>query len=179
MDSRLKKNLSAGNRENRSFADKERAAPEDNFVSSEERRKMWKDEWTQSALPAVPDLPGWHVCWLSTTNSYDSIDKRIRLGYVPVKADELPYMENNRVKAGEHEGYIACNEMLLYKIPMDLYQEVMAHFHHEAPLEEAEKIKRNAEAQVGRDSRGKSLGQIEGEGLGEIDKPMPAPVFHG
>ena len=179
MDSRLKKNLSAGNRENRSFADKERAAPEDNFVSSEERRKMWKDEWTQSALPAVPDLPGWHVCWLSTTNSYDSIDKRIRLGYVPVKADELPYMENNRVKAGEHEGYIACNEMLLYKIPMDLYQEVMAHFHHEAPLEEAEKIKRNAEAQVGRDSRGKSLGQIEGEGLGEIDKPIPAPVFHG
>ena len=179
MDSRLKKNLSAGNRENRSFADKERAAPEDNFVSSEERRKMWKDEWTQSALPAVPDLPGWHVCWLSTTNSYDSIDKRIRLGYVPVKADELPYMENNRVKAGEHEGYIACNEMLLYKIPMDLYQEVMAHFHHEAPLEEAEKIKRNAEAQVGRDSRGKPLGQIEGEGLDNIDKPIPAPTFHG
>lgn len=179
MDSRLKKNLSAGNRENRSLADKERAAPEDNFVSSEERRKMWKDEWTQSALPAVPDMPGWHVCWLSTTNSYDSIDKRIRLGYVPVKADELPYMENNRVKAGEHEGYIACNEMLLYKIPMDLYQEVMAHFHHEAPLEEANKIRLQAEQNVARDSRGKSLGQIEGEGIGEIDKPMPAPVFHG
>ena len=179
MDSRLKKTLSAGGRENRASRDTIREAPEDKFVSSDERRKMWKDEWTQSALPGVPDMPGWHVCWLSTTNSYDSIDKRMRLGYVPVKADELPDMRNNRVKAGDHEGFIACNEMLLYKIKMDLYQEVMAHFHHEAPLEEANKIRLQAEQNVGRDSRGRSLGQIEGEGLGEIDKPIPAPHFAG
>jgi hypothetical protein len=179
MDSRLKKTLSAGGRENRASRDTIREAPEDKFVSSDERRKMWKDEWTQSALPGVPDMPGWHVCWLSTTNSYDSIDKRMRLGYVPVKADELPDMRNNRVKAGDHEGFIACNEMLLYKIPMELYQEVMAHFHHEAPLEEANKIRLQAEQNVGRDSRGRSLGQIEGEGLGEIDKPIPAPHFAG
>jgi hypothetical protein len=104
MDSRLKKNLNAGDRENRGSRDTIREAPEDKMASSDERRRMWKDEWTQSALPTVPEMKGWHVCWLSTTNSYDSIDKRIRLGYVPVKADELPYMENNRVKAGEHEG---------------------------------------------------------------------------
>ena len=96
-----------------------------------------------------------------------------------MKADEIPEFENYRVKAGEQTGYIACNEMILYKLPMDVYQEVMSHFHHEAPLEEAEKIKRNAEAQVGRDSRGKPLGQIEGEGLDNIDKPIPAPTFHG
>ena len=179
MDSRLKKNLSAGGRESRASLDRVREAPQDQFVSSEERRKMWKDEWTQSALPNVPDMPGWHLCWLSSTNAYDSIDKRIRLGYVPVKADEMPGFDNYRVKAGEQTGYIACNEMILYKIPMDVYQEVMAHFHHEAPLEEAEKIRRNAEQQVGRDSRGRPLGQIEGEGLDNIDKPMPAPVFHG
>jgi hypothetical protein len=179
MDSRLKKSLSAGGRENRAEQDKVRAAPEDNFVSSNERRKMWKDEWTQSALPAVPELKGWHLCWLSTTNSYDSIDKRIRLGYVPVKSEEFPGFENYRVKAGEHVGFIACNEMLLYKIPMDVYQDVMAHFHHEAPLEEANKIRLQAEQQVGRDSTGKRLGQVEGEGLDNIDKPMPAPSFHG
>ena len=69
--------------------------------------------------------------------------------------------------------------MLLYKIPMDLYQDVMAHFHHEAPLDEANKIRMQAEQNVGRDSRGKSLGQIEGEGLNDIDKPIPAPVFAG
>ena len=179
MDSRLKKSLSAGGRENRAEQDSMRAAPEDSFVSSNERRKMWKDEWTQSALPAVPELKGWHLCWLSTTNSYDSIDKRIRLGYVPVKSDEFPGFENYRVKAGEHVGFIACNEMLLYKIPMDVYQDVMAHFHHEAPLEEANKIRLQAEQQVGRYSTGKRLGQVEGEGLDNIDKPMPAPSFYG
>jgi hypothetical protein len=179
MDSRLKKTLSAGGRENRAEQDQVRAAPEDSFVSSNERRKMWKDEWTQSALPAIPELKGWHFCWLSTTNSYDSIDKRIRLGYVPVKSDEFPGFENYRVKAGEHVGFIACNEMLLYKISMDLYQEVMAHFHHEAPLEEANKIRLQAEQQVGRDSTGKRLGQVEGEGLDNIDKPIPAPSFQG
>lgn len=179
MDSRLKKSLSAGGRDNRAEQDKVRAAPEDNFVSSDERRKMWKDEWTQSALPAVPELKGWHLCWLSTTNSYDSIDKRIRLGYVPVKSEEFPGFENYRVKAGEHVGFIACNEMLLYKIPMDVYQDVMAHFHHEAPLEEANKIRMQAEQQVGRDSTGKRLGQVEGEGLDNIDKPIPAPAFQG
>lgn len=177
MDSRLKKSLSAGGRENRASLDKSREAPEDNFVSADERRKMWKDEWTQSALPAVPEMKGWHLCWLSTTNSYDSIDKRIRLGYVPVRAEEVPGMENNKVKAGEHTGFISCNEMLLYKIPMEMYQEVMAHFHHEAPLEEANKIRMQAEQAAGRDSSGRKLGQVEGEGLESIDKPLPAPIF--
>jgi len=179
MDKRLKKNLSAGGRDNRANHDTIREAPEDKFESSVERRKMWNDEWTQSALPKLPDMKGWHLCWLSTTNSYDSIDKRMRLGYVPVKAEEFTGFENWRVKAGEHVGFVACNEMLLYKIPMEIYQDVMAHFHHEAPLEEAEKIRRNAEANVARDSQGKSLGRIEGEGIGDIDRPMPAPTFQG
>lgn len=179
MDSRLKKSLNTGGRESRASLDSSREAPEEMFVSAEERRKMWKDEWVQSALPPAPDLPGWHVCWLSTTNSYDSIDKRLRLGYTPVMADEVKGYENWRVKAGEHSGYVACNEMLLFKIPMETYQDIMAHFHHDQPLEEANKIKMQAESQVGRDSRGKSLGQVEGDGLEQIDKPMPAPVFHG
>lgn len=179
MDSRLKKNLTAGGRENRGIRDTIREAPEEKMASSEERRKMWKDEWTQRALPEVPEIPGWHLCWLSTTNSYDSIDKRIRLGYVPVKADEVPGFENHRVKAGEHTGFVACNEMLLYKIPMDVYQEVMAHFHHEAPLEEANKIRVQAEQMAGRDSKGRQLGEVEGDGLDNIDKPIPAPSFQG
>lgn len=179
MDSRLKKSLNTGGRESRASLDSSREAPEEMFVSADERRKMWKEEWVQSALPPAPDLPGWHVCWLSTTNSYDSIDKRLRLGYTPVMADEVKGYENWRVKAGEHSGYVACNEMLLFKIPMETYQDIMAHFHHDQPLEEANKIKMQAESQVGRDSRGKPLGQVEGDGLEQIDKPLPAPVFYG
>jgi hypothetical protein len=179
-DSRLKKSLNAGGRQDRSSEDASRRAPEDKFISTQERRKMWSEEWTQSALPKLPSLDGWHLCWLSTTNSYDSIDKRMRLGYVPVKADELPGYEDYRVKSGEHVGHISCNEMLLFKLPMDIYQEVMTHMHHDKPREEAEKIKVQQESLQGRDSNGRPLLSVEGEGFGSIEKqPTSNPVFSG
>ena len=99
------------------------------------------------------------------------------MGYVPVRSDEIPNYENYRVKSGEHDGYIACNEMLLYKLPMDIYQEVMTAMHHDAPLEDAEKIRIQAEQLQGNDSSGKRLGSVEGEGMHLIDKPVPAPIF--
>ena len=181
MDTRLKKSLSAGGRETRASEDASRAAPEGKFMSAQERRKMWSDEWTQSALPKVPELPGWHLCWLSTTNSYDSIDKRLRLGYVPVKADEFPGFDNYRVKAGEQIGFIACNEMILYKLPMEIYQEAMLQMHHELPMDEADKVRLQVEQLQGnRDSNGKSLVNVEGEGFGEFDRNnVKLPVFYG
>ena len=42
MDSRLKKNLNAGDRENRGSRDTIREAPEDKMASSDERTQMWK-----------------------------------------------------------------------------------------------------------------------------------------
>ena len=180
MDSRLKKTLNAGGRESRSSQDLSRAAPEEAFISKQERRRMWSDEWTQSALPKVPDIPGWHLCWLSTTNGYDSIDKRMRLGYVPVRADELPGFDNYRVKAGEDIGFIACNEMRLYKLPMEIYQEVMTQMHHEAPNEESDKVQVQVDQLQGnRDSSGRSLGSVEGEGFGNLNRNVPTPVFYG
>lgn len=180
MDSRLKKTLNAGGRESRSSQDLSRAAPEEAFISKQERRKMWSDEWTQSALPKVPEIPGWHLCWLSTTNGYDSIDKRMRLGYVPVKADELPGFDNYRVKAGEDVGFIACNEMRLYKLPMEVYQEVMTQMHHDAPNDESDKVQVQVEQLQGnRDSSGKSLGSVEGEGFGNLNRNVQTPVFYG
>jgi len=180
MDSRLKKTLNAGGRESRSSQDSSRAAPEEAFISKQERRKMWSDEWTQSALPKVPDIPGWHLCWLSTTNGYDSIDKRMRLGYVPVRAEELPGFDNYRVKAGEDIGFIACNEMRLYKLPMEIYQEVMTQMHHEAPNEESDKVQVQVEQLQGnRDSSGRSLGSVEGEGFGNLNRNVQTPVFYG
>jgi len=181
MESRLKKSLSAGGRQTRASEDDVREAPQEKFMSSQERRKMWTDEWTQSALPKAPQDPQWHFCWLSTTNGYDSIDKRLRLGYVPVRADEYPGYENYKVKAGEHTGFIACNEMLLHKLPMDIYQDIMLQMHHEAPNDEADKIRVQAEsvAQGQRDSNGKQLGRLEGEGFGNLDREVPLPVFQG
>jgi len=132
-------------------------------------------------LPKVPDIPGFHLCWLSTTNSYDTIDKRIRLGYTPVLADELPGYENYRVKAGEHVGHIACNEMLLFKIPMDLYQRVMTHFHYQKPMEATQAIMERMEELQGADSSGHRLLKTEGEGFGNVAKSSVnrPPVFEG
>jgi len=180
-ESRLKKSLKAGGRNDRASEDAVRSAPEDKFISRQERRKMWDEEWTQSALPKLPNLDGWHLCWLSTTNSYDSIDKRIRNGYVPVKSEELPGYEDYRVKSGEHVGYISCNEMLLFKLPMDIYQDLMTYHHHDKPQEEADKVRVQLESLQGqRDSNGKSLVNVEGEGLGSFDQqPSKVPVFAG
>jgi hypothetical protein len=180
MESRLKKSLNAGNRQDRSNGEAGRLAPEDKFASTQERKKMWSEEWTQSALPKLPNLDGWHLCWLSTTNSYDSIDKRIRLGYVPVKSEELPGYEDYKVKSGEHIGYISCNEMLLFKLPMEVYQDVMTHMHHDKPREEEDKIRVQVEnLQGGRDSNGKALVGIEGDGFGNFDQQVRTPVFSG
>jgi len=143
---------------------------------------MWSEEWTQSALPKTPDIPGWHVCWLSTTNSYDTIDKRMRLGYVPVKQEEVPGFENYRVKSGEHVGFVSCNEMLLFKLPMDVYQDVMTQMHHELPNDEADKIRVQVEQLQGQaqDSNGRSLAEIEGDGLRQLSrKNVPMPIFQG
>jgi len=181
MESRLKKSLNAGGRQDRSNGEASRQAPEEKFISSQERKKMWSEEWTQSALPKLPSLDGWHLCWLSTTNSYDSIDKRIRLGYVPVKSEELPGYEDYRVKSGEHVGYISCNEMLLFKLPMDIYQDYMTEMHHDRPRDEADKVRVQLESLQGqRDSNGRSLVNVEGEGLGNLDnQPSKTPVFSG
>lgn len=177
MDDRIKKNTTAG-RESRALQDASRTAPEENFVSSEERRRMFRSEWLQEALPTPPEIPGYHLCWLSSTNQYDPIHKRMRLGYEPVKAEELPGFEHLKVKAGEHVGFVACNEMLLYKLPMDIYQELMYELHHRAPMEEQEKIKVQQEQLLGeRDSNGKTLVSIEGGGMDFDAKVARRPVF--
>ena len=176
MDDRLKKNTKAG-RESRGDDDLQRRAPEEQFISAEERRKAFRSEWMQEALPNPPAIPGYHLCWLSTTNAYDPIHKRMRMGYEPVKAEELPGFEAYKVKAGEHTGFVACNEMLLYKMPEDIYQDIMTQLHHEAPLDEQEKIRMQVEQiQGARDSRGRPLGSVEGDGM-EFDKTVSAPHF--
>ena len=177
-DERLKKDLSTGGRESRATQDSVRDSAENALASAQERRRMFRSEWNQEALPTPPDIPGYHLCWLSTTNAYDPIHKRMRLGYEPVKAEELPGFESFKVKSGEHSGFVACNEMVLYKMPMEIYQEIMREVHHYAPQEEADKIRVQVEQLQGaRDSNGRRLATVEGEGLGQLDSATAAPVF--
>lgn len=145
--------------------------------SSPELMRSMMEKFIQEALPEAPDVPGFHTCWLSTTSQYDPIHKRLRLGYTPVSADEIIGFDHLKVKSGENVGHISVNEMVLYKIPMDMYQMMMTHFHHNMPKEEAEKLSVQQEQLVGglRDSKGRPL--VAREGDGKIDVVAPVPVF--
>ena len=81
--------------------------------SKRERVAAFRDKWQNSALPDLPNgvIPGFHLCWLSTTNNYDSIDKRMALGYEPVKAAELGKNGNpNQYRNFEIPRYVYLNK---------------------------------------------------------------------
>lgn len=140
-DSRLKKASADATRGDRAASDMGRTDTDGTAFTGTQRRANFRDEWTANALPTPPSIDGFHLCWLSTTNNFDPIHKRIRMGYEPVRAAEVPGFEHYKMKSGEYEGIVSCNEMLLFKIPMDLYQEMMSYFHHEKPLAEEEMLK--------------------------------------
>lgn len=111
------------------------------LVSDDDFEKFMEAEFTNTVLPNPPELQGYHVVWLTTSSQYDSIYKRQRLGYVPVRQSEMPGFDasNGQSLAG-HEGFVTCNEMVLFKIPLSRYQQIMAFYHHKKPLEEEEGI---------------------------------------
>lgn len=163
-DDRLVKNSGANSRAPRDSADVDRVQQDGLNLSAAERRRMLRQEWVQEVLPSPPAIPGFHLCWVSTTNSTDPVHKRIQLGYQPVKASELPGFDQYKINGGSFDGCVACNEMILFKIPMDVYQDLMTIYHHDIPLEQEQSIRERIEDGLrGSDSDGRGLGQIEGD----------------
>ena len=123
---------------------KERNTANAGDIERRERLEAFRDKWANSALPEISKdaIPGFHLCWLSTTNQYDSIDKRLALGYEPVKAAELGngFESLGKMSSGKFEGCVSCNEMVLFKLPEEVYQEVMKMLHLEDPLEHQRNI---------------------------------------
>jgi ribosomal protein S21 len=151
---------------------KERIAAEDpSNKSKRERAEAFRDKWQNSALPDMPEniLPGFHLCWLSTTNNYDSIDKRVALGYEPVKASELGkgFEGLGKMSSGKFEGCVSCNEMVLFKLPEEIYQEVMRMMHLEDPLEHQRNITDQVRSTAQEGKGGRSI--LEG-GVLEMEK---------
>ena len=170
-DERLRKDTASDVRGDRSSEDLERTDTDGTVSTSAERRRMLRNEWSQEALPTPPQIPGYHLCWLSSTSSYDPIHKRLRMGYTPVKADDVNGFELYKMKSGEWEGHVSCNEMILFKIPNELYQEIMEEFHHNMPLEEEQRIRQSLQSMEGdTDSNGKRLSNIEGDGFNSLAK---------
>ena len=171
MDERLKRELDDGRRPR---AASDRQATENRELSDDERLEMFRMQLYNDALPNIPDIPGFHVCWLTTTNKNDTIQQRLRLGYQLIKAEDVPGMDLVTQKTGEYAGCIAVNEMIAAKLPMSLYQRYMKEAHHDAPLREEDKLAETAELMRQQAERaGGKL--IEGDGMAEMREYNPRP----
>ena len=168
-DERLKKELGVG-RQSREMGD--RQVSENREVTDDDRLEMFRMQMHNDALPDLPDMPGYHVCWLTTTNSRDPIQRRMRLGYEPIKAEDVPGMEFASVKTGEWSGLIGVNEMIAFKLPMSLYQKFMQEAHHDAPLREENKLAETAEI-MRQQAEGSGSTLFEGDGLQEMRDHNP------
>ena len=86
-----------------------------------------------------------------------------------MKASELGagFDALGKMTSGKFEGCVTCNEMVLFKLPEDVYQEVMRMLHLEDPLEH----QRNITAQVRETAESRRGGRslLEG-GLLEMEK---------
>lgn len=122
-------------------ADKRPSIPETRGLSKAELIARFRTEMFNNVLPALPDMPGYHLCWVSTTNQNDTVNHRETMGYERVKPEDLPGMEHITLTQGNFAGCIGMNEMVAMKLPTDLYQEYMRINHHERPYSEEEKIR--------------------------------------
>ena len=114
----------------------DRSATQDRELSDDQRVEEFRQQFFQSALPDIPKIDGYHVCWLTTENPRDPIHSRIRLGYEPIRLTDIPGWDHSSIKTGEWEGCIGVNEMIAFKLPLELYEQYMRINHHEQPLEE-------------------------------------------
>jgi hypothetical protein len=147
-----------------------------------ELERMLASEFDQVALPTPPHIPGWHTCWLTTGSQYDTVQKRQRLGYVPVKQADVPGFEAGGMTSAQFEGAITCNEMVLFKITEDRYQAIMRMFHHSKPLAEEQSIYEKVVNEQQEDSTGRPLGKLEGDGFTQLGQNIErakrgVPVF--
>ena len=132
-DTRLNSD-SPGVRSDRRMEDRD--VTQDKALSDDERVAEFRQQYFQSALPDIPKIDGYHVCWLTTENPRDPIHSRVRLGYEPIRAADIPGWDHASIKTGEWEGCIGVNEMIAFKLPLELYEAYMRVNHHEQPLEE-------------------------------------------
>lgn len=124
------------------------------ILRNEELFAMVRDVNTK--LPSPPAIPGYHMCWLTTTNQSDPIEHRLRIGYQLVKQFELPgFSLPTQQSAQVSDDHIRVNEMVLAKIGIDRFNTIMKYLHHDLPLEQVQTLKNSIRIQ--KDGRGNDV----------------------
>lgn len=175
-DERLRKSPDQS-RQSRVLEDRALGEDRQRTDTEEQRRRSLRNEFLHSALPTAPEIPGYQCFYASTTHQYDHIANRLRLGYELVKPEECPPgWAAHTIRTGQYEGAIGINEMLLLKLPNDRYEEIMQDLHHDAPLEEEERLKTQTETLADTLRRHGSRAMI-GEGTAELGMATHRPRF--
>lgn len=123
----------------------EREVTENREIADDIRLELFRDSMHQSVLPDLPHMPGYHVCWLTTSNARDSIQHRLRIGYELIRVEQCPEWDGVTTRVPGYDGVIGINEMVAARIPLRLYNQFMVHVHHDSPLAEEEKLKAQVE----------------------------------
>src|SRR5688572_15739409 len=148
----------------RAFDEREHSERE---LSDHERLELFRLSLFQNQLPTLPDIPGYHSCWLTTANPRDSIQGRLRLGYQLISAAELPGWEHSVLTSGQYEGLVGVNEMVAAKLPLHLYEMYMTEAHHNQPLAEEGKLRATLDA-IRDQARGKGASVTLEEGMAAL-----------
>lgn len=164
----------------------ERETQEDTLLSETAQREKARSiiaDVENNYLPEVPQIPGYHSFWASTTSTTNTIHHYSRRGYTPISLSEIPadkraeYQAKASQNKAEYAGMVTCNEMLAMKLPQHMYQEYMKHFHHDLPLQHdarmvdaTRKIEAIAPGSV-------KTGEGFEQGLGAPNKGKGPPVF--
>lgn len=138
-DTRLSNRGASEQRADRESRD--RAISEDRQVMDSGRLEEFRRSFAAEKLPRLPDIPGYHCCWLTTTNNADPLYRRLKWGYELLVAADHPGWESTALKTGEYAGCIGEGEMLAAKIPLELYEMMMTEWHYTKPLEEEGKLR--------------------------------------
>lgn len=176
QDSRFR---SGGNQssDRQSRSAESREITEERNLQDEDRLAAEVADLLSDVLPSLPPIRGFHVCWLTTSSNTDTVAKRMRLGYVPVVKEDVPQFEHlQNAKGTASEGLIQWNEMVAYKIPMERYQALMRHLHHNKPMEDERMIAENAKEAMA-DKSGKPLIRDVGDGTASLGEDVRAPRF--
>ena len=155
-------------------------ADDDREDLEDERLSLFLDTQHQTVLPTLPRQDGYHVCWLTTTNSRDTIHWRRSIGYELITLADHPEWSGIAAHSGEYAGYVCVGEMIAARITISQYNKYMRAMHHDLPLAEEEKLRSQTELMRRRaEQAGARVTEI-GNGTAEVvqrAKPMPALQF--
>lgn len=163
----------------KSRAAQNRTVTEDRTATDAARLAIFRSSQDQAALPNIPPIPGFHTVWLASNNPRDSLQMRIRQGYTAVTPEDVKGFDFITDKGGETDGLIRVNEMVAFKLPMELYNLYMQENHHYKPMQEETKLTDAVDA-VKRAARAKGADLDSGDGveaLRLLEEQHPVPDF--